>query len=301
MSDSSSIERAMDAFLNALDVERGASRHTQEAYARDLARFAEHLDQQQIDDLSSVRWTDISGFTTRLRESGLSAASAARALSAVRGMFRMALDQGLIEGDPTALAQRPKVRRSLPRPLSEGLVERLLEAPDRATDRGLRDRAMLELMYASGLRVSELVGLKVGQINLEAGYVRPFGKGSKERIVPMGEQATAALRDYLASARARLCAGRISEALFLTRLGRAFTRQGFWKLIKNYAETAGIKEHLSPHTLRHSFATHLLEHDADLRVIQALLGHTDISTTQIYTNVARERLKAVHAAHHPRP
>jgi integrase/recombinase XerD len=227
-------------------------------------------------------------------------ASSARLLSSLKRFYLYALREGRTQIDPTLDVEAPKRARRLPKSLTESDVEALLEAPRRAAPLGLRDKAMLELLYASGLRVSELVTLKLPQVSQDMGVVRIFGKGSKERLVPVGEEALAWIRRYLASGRAALLAGRVTDALFVTARGGPMTRQAFWGLLKRYAVQAGIAGAISPHTLRHAFATHLLNHGADLRVVQLLLGHADISTTQIYTHVARERLKALHAKHHPR-
>ena len=226
--------------------------------------------------------------------------STARLLSSLRRFYQYLLREQLITDDPTAQIESPKLGRPLPKSLTEEQVEKLLQAPDAETALGLRDRAMLETLYATGLRVSELVGLTLQQANLQAGVVKVIGKGDKERLVPLGEEAVEWLQRYLNEARAKLLHGQISDALFPTARGAAMTRQAFWYNLKRYTRVAGIETHLSPHTLRHAFATHLLNHGADLRVVQMLLGHVDLSTTQIYTQVARERLKQLHAQHHPR-
>ncbi|MEE3157664.1 MAG: site-specific tyrosine recombinase XerD, partial [Pseudomonadota bacterium] len=231
---------------------------------------------------------------------GYQARSSARMLSCVRSFYRYLLRQQLISEDPTRDVAMPKLGRPLPKSLSEADVERLLAAPDTEDSLGLRDRCMLEVLYATGLRVSELVGLRLDQLNLRQGVVRVTGKGSKERLVPLGEEAMSWLEQYLHSARIQLLAGKPSDVLFPSRLGQMMTRQTFWHRIKHHALTAGIRSNLSPHTLRHAFATHLLNHGADLRVVQMLLGHSDLSTTQIYTHIARQRLHDLHAQHHPR-
>jgi integrase/recombinase XerD len=226
--------------------------------------------------------------------------SSARLLSSMKRFYQFALRQGRVTADPTLNIEAPKRVRRLPRSLTEKDVEALLAAPEVETPLGLRDRAMLEILYASGLRVSELVGLKSAQLSHDMGVMRIMGKGSKERLVPVGEEALLWVRSYLQEARPELLAGRVSDALFVTTRAKPMTRQAFWQNIKRYATRAGISTSISPHTLRHAFATHLLNHGADLRVVQMLLGHADISTTQIYTHVARERLKQLHAKHHPR-
>jgi len=234
------------------------------------------------------------------QEDTLSARTKARRLSSMRRYYQYLIRERIIDGDPTARLEAPRLGRSLPRTLSENEVEALIGAPDRSTTIGLRDRAMLEVLYATGLRVSELVAIKLTQVNLRQGVVRITGKGNKERLVPLGEEALDYLQCYLEGARSDLCRRRPTEALFPTRSGKAMSRQAFWYMIKKYANKAGIGTDLSPHTVRHAFATHLLNHGADLRVVQMLLGHSDISTTQIYTHVATERLKSLHAKHHPR-
>ena len=226
--------------------------------------------------------------------------STARLLSSLRRFYQYLLREGMITDDPTAQIESPKLGRPLPKSLTEEQVEKLLQAPDAETALGLRDRAMLETLYATGLRVSELVGLTLQQANLQAGVVKVIGKGDKERLVPLGEEAVEWLQRYLNEERSKLLHGQTSDALFPTARGAAMTRQAFWHNLKRYTHLAGIETHLSPHTLRHAFATHLLNHGADLRVVQMLLGHVDLSTTQIYTQVARERLKQLHAQHHPR-
>jgi integrase/recombinase XerD len=231
----------------------------------------------------------------------LSMRSIARNLSAVKMFYRFLVSDGKIQGNPARLLSAPKLPRRLPDVLSSEEVERLLAQPDAPTGRGKRDRAMLELLYATGLRVSELVNLKMANINLEAGYVRTVGKGSKERMVPVGTKALEALKEYLTQGRASFMKKRTSSYLFLNPRGKPLTRQGFWKIIKRYGLAAGIRKKITPHSLRHSFASHLLEHGADLRSVQIMLGHSDISTTQIYTHVTRERLKQIHEKHHPRP
>jgi integrase/recombinase XerD len=288
----------LDEFCDALWLEEGLSRHTLAAYRRDLAKFAAWLEARGS-DLTTASRAQLLAFLAEWAPR-MKASSTGRFLSSVRRFYQHALRQGRLTVDPTLEVERPKRPRPLPKSLSEGEVEALLAAPDVTTPLGLRDRAMLETLYATGLRVSELTGLALAQLNLEAGVVRVMGKGAKERLVPLGEVAAEWLDRYLAGARAALLAGRVSEAVFVTGRGGAMTRQMFWNLIKRYARRAGIRETLSPHTLRHAFATHLLNHGADLRVVQMLLGHADISTTQIYTHVARERLKALHAWHHPR-
>lgn len=290
----------LDEFCDALWLEDGLARNTLESYRRDLSQFAAWLAQRHQTDLLQAGRPEILDYLTYRFAQHVKARTSSRSLSSLRRFYRHLLRQGKIGADPTLQVEMPKLPRSLPKSLGEADVESLLNAPD-ITDRlGLRDRAMLETLYATGLRVSELVALPLQGLNLEVGVVRVMGKGSKERLVPLGEDALDWLKQYLSEARATLLGGKLSSAVFVTRRGEAMTRQAFWYLIKRYAARAGLTQTLSPHTLRHAFATHLLNHGADLRVVQMLLGHTDISTTQIYTHVARERLKRLHATHHPR-
>ncbi|TCJ16255.1 site-specific tyrosine recombinase XerD [Parasulfuritortus cantonensis] len=290
----------LDAFCDALWLEDGLSPRSLESYRRDLSQFAAWLAKAGR-RLGAADAGDVQQFLAdRTLRQGVAARSLARQLSALKRYYRWLLRQGLRADDPTVNIEAPRLPRPLPKSLTEADVEALLEAPEVAEPLGLRDRAMLELLYACGLRVSELVGLPVAALGLREGVVRVMGKGAKERLVPMGEPALVWLERYLAEARPALLVGRPSDALFVTARAAAMTRQAFWYAIKRYARQAGIVAPLSPHTLRHAFATHLLNHGADLRVVQMLLGHTDISTTQIYTHVARERLKNLHRLHHPR-
>ncbi|HEY0634819.1 MAG TPA: site-specific tyrosine recombinase XerD [Gammaproteobacteria bacterium] len=287
-------------FLDALWLERGLTASTLTAYRSDLEGFASWLGVQNGSLATASREALLEYLQLRSRE-GARPRTTARLLSSLRRFYRYLIRERVREDDPSARVESPKLGRPLPKSLSEEEVEALLDAPDSRSALGLRDRAMLEVLYATGLRVSELVGLTLGQINLQQGGVKVIGKGRKERLVPLGEVAVEWLERYLRESRPLLL-GRegISDALFPSRRGTAMTRQAFWQHIKRYAVVAGITKTLSPHTLRHAFATHLLNHGADLRVVQLLLGHSSLSTTQIYTHVARERLKALHAAHHPR-
>ncbi len=280
-------------------VERGLSDNTIQSYSRDLTRFFLFLERRDLSPLHVVQ-SDIMDYMADLQDA-LSIRSAARNLSAIKMFFRFLVYDGKIENSPVRLLNTPKLPRKLPGVLSLEDVEQLLSQPDPSTHLGQRDRAMLELLYATGLRVSELVGLKLSDVNLEAGYVRTIGKGSKERQVPVGGKAIEAVRDYLAVGRVRLIKKNRIPQLFLNVRGRPMTRQGFWKIIRQYGMKAGIKGPITPHVLRHSFASHLLEHGADLRAVQVMLGHADISTTQIYTHVTGDRLKQVHEKYHPRP
>lgn len=289
----------VERFLEALWLEKGLSEHTRSAYGTDLALLNGWLQQRAVELPKAGREVLLDHLSWRMNQ-GYKARSTARLISAMRGFYRYLLREGLIQEDPTLQVQMPKLGRPLPKSLSEADVEALLAAPELGTAIGLRDRAMLEVLYACGLRVSELVSLTLEQVNLRQGVLRVLGKGSKERLVPMGEEALLWVERYYRQARAELLAGRPSDVLFPSQRGEQMTRQAFWYRIKLQAQQAGIGKSLSPHTLRHAFATHLLNHGADLRAVQMLLGHSDLSTTQIYTHVARARLQALHAAHHPR-
>ena len=294
--DTTTIER----FLDALWMERGLSENTLAAYRNDLQQINNWLSQKKSCELLSVNRNDLLDYLAERSEQKRSPRSTARLLSSLRRFYTWCRRESLINEDPTRLLSAPKLGRPLPETLSEKDVEQLLAAPDTKTDIGIRDRAMLELLYATGLRVSELVNLTESQINLRQGVLRVTGKGQKERLVPMGEEAIEWVNRYMREARPQLSHGAIVDALFLTNRRQGMTRQAFWYLIKRYAQQAGINSKLSPHTLRHAFATHLLNHGADLRAVQMLLGHSNISTTQIYTHIARARLQALHAQHHPR-
>ncbi len=288
----------VDAFIDSLWLSDGLSRNTLESYRRDVSQYAQWLG---VTALNLANAEHVRAYLAHcVQDRKLKAQSTARALAALRRFYTFMLAEKHIELDPTTAIAAPKLTRSLPKSLSERDVEQLLAAPSEQTPLGVRDRAMLETLYASGLRVTELVSLTLTQVSLEMGVTRVMGKGSKERLTPLGAVAIAAIKKYLEDARNTLLAGQKTDALFVTQRGGAMTRQAFWYLIKRYALIADIRVPLSPHTLRHAFATHLVNHGADLRVVQLLLGHSDISTTQIYTHVARERLQALHAKHHPR-
>ncbi len=290
----------IESFLDAIWMERGLSANTLSAYRHDLQGLACWLRANRgCSLLAAEREALLAYLAARLSE-GAKPRSSSRLLSSIHGFYRHLLLSGRLKVDPSAQIDAPRLGRQVPKSLSEQDVERLLMAPDTDTPLGLRDRSMLELMYACGLRVSELVRLQISQVNLRQGVVRISGKGGKERLIPLGEEAMAWLERYLAKGRTGLLQTRQSETLFVTQRGGGMTRQAFWYLIKRYASRAGISTDLSPHTLRHAFATHLLNHGADLRVVQMLLGHSDLSTTQIYTHVARARLQELHARHHPR-
>jgi integrase/recombinase XerD len=293
--------KLMDEFCDHLWLEDGLSKNTLQSYRRDLALFGDWLVRERARDLLDAREEDLSAyFAFRYLESRLRASSQARLHSSLKRFYRYALRENRITADPTLRLDTPKQPQRFPKTLSEADVEALLAAPDVESDLGLRDRTMLEVLYATGLRVSELVALKLLEINLDMGVVRVFGKGNKERMVPIGEEASAWLTRYLKQGRSRLLKRAQADAVFVTARGAAMTRQAFWYLLKKHARAAVPGKPMSPHTLRHAFATHLLNHGADLRVVQMLLGHADISTTQIYTHVARERLKQLHQKHHPR-
>lgn len=293
-------QQALDSFCDLLWLEDGLSPNTLQSYRRDLTQFSAWLEALRSTLLLDASQADIEAYLQYRFSRKTSPRSTARLLSALKRFYRLALRDGRIALDPTLKIDTPKLPRSLPKSLSEADVDRLLNAPDTAEPLGLRDKAMLEMLYASGLRVSELVTLRVANVSLDMGVLRVMGKGGKERMVPLGEEALLWLARYLTGARPQILTGTISDALFVTRRGAAMTRQAFWYLIKRRALQAGLARLPSPHVLRHAFATHLLNHGADLRVVQMLLGHADISTTQIYTHVARERLKQLHAKHHPR-
>ena len=289
----------IERFADALWMEAGLSENTLSAYRSDLDAYARWLARRKI-ELEHAGRGELLGYLAECVGRGARPRSTARLLSSLRRFYRYLMREGVIKTDPSAEVDSPKLGRPLPKSLTEEQVERLLQAPDTEKNLGLRDRAMLETLYASGLRVSELVGLRMSQLNLTSGVLRVVGKGNKERLVPLGEEALTWLSTYLSQARGALLGAHTSDALFVTARGAAMTRQAFWHSLKAHARRAGIETALSPHTLRHAFATHLLNHGADLRVVQMLLGHADLSTTQIYTQVARERLKGLHARHHPR-
>jgi len=290
----------LDRFSDGLWLNDGLARNTLAAYRRDVAQFAAWLREAHGRSLAQAERVDLQRHLAWRVERRAKPRTTGRLVSSLKRFFQFALREGLRADDPAADLQAPRIGRSLPKSLSEAEVESLLAAPDTGNAQGLRDRAMLETLYASGLRVSELVGLKTLQVSLDMGVVRVLGKGSKERLTPLGEEAVEWIARYQREARPQLLGARKSDALFVTARGGPMTRQAFWALVKRHAQVAGIRGAISPHTLRHAFATHLVNHGADLRVVQLLLGHADISTTQIYTHVARERLKSLHSKHHPR-
>ena len=294
------MQALIEEFLNYLAVERGLADNTLLAYRRDLGKYAAFLQARKAASLEAVQRQDIRDHILALKKSGLAVTSICRNLAAIRMFHRHLLREGLAGKDPTALVETPKTWTKVPEVLSQEEIERMIRAVKGRGWQPVRDRAILELFYASGMRVSELANLRLDHINFEVGYIRCVGKGRKERIVPVGKTARRAIQDYCEQARPLLLKSRMSADVFLSRLGRKLSRQSMWKLIQGYARKAGIKRAIKPHTLRHTFATHLLEHGADLRSVQEMLGHADISTTQIYTHVDRERLKTVHKQFHPR-
>ncbi len=289
----------VDRFLDAVWAERGLSRNTLESYRYDLNLLAQHLLPRGC-SLQAAQREDLLEFLARRVQQGSSPRSLSRYLAGFRQFYQWLLRERLIAQNPCELIESPKLGRGLPKALSEQQVTALLETPDTSTPLGMRDRAMLELMYATGLRVSELVGLELSRVNLNQGVVRVTGKGNKERLVPLGEEAMSWLQSYLNEARPTLMGQQSCPVVFVSNRKTGLTRQAFWHAVRRHAATAGIRQDVSPHMLRHSFATHLLNHGADLRVVQLLLGHSDLSTTQIYTHIAREGLKNLHSRHHPR-
>lgn len=307
MSNSSSSKKLKDGqldliemFIDTIWMERGLSENTLKAYRTDLVKFLSWLTNEALTNLEDVSRDMIIGYLNYLEAHKISSRSRARLLSTLRRFYAYLSREKKIESDPVALIDSPKLGRSLPKTLTEQDVELLLDAPDVSTALGLRDRTMLEVLYATGLRVSELVNLELKQVNLNQGVIRVLGKGSKERLVPLGEEALDWLQRYITVSRTDLLKSMIHDALFVTNRCEPMSRQAFWYMIKRYTKLADIRYPISPHTLRHAFATHLLNHGADLRVVQMLLGHSDLSTTQIYTYVAQARLKDLHSRHHPR-
>ncbi len=297
ISDNSRSCELIDLFADSLWLESGLSENTVSAYRSDLNLFSNWL---QSKSLAEVDQSDIAGFLAARFHQGVGSRSAARLLSCLRRFYSYLLREGMILDDPSALIEAPHVGKTIPVSLTEEEVDRLLSAPDVTDPLGYRDKTMLELVYATGLRVSELIHLRLEQLNFRQCCLRVTGKGGKERLIPIGEEAVEWLEQYIHQDRLAILSGRQSDFLFVTARGTGMTRQAFWHIIKRYARKADIQSHLSPHTLRHAFATHLLNHGADLRVVQLLLGHSDLSSTQIYTHIAQERLKQLHAQHHPR-
>ncbi len=295
------MQELADNFLSYLSVERALSKNTLLSYGRDLKKYIAYLGALGIKSLAQATRKEIGDFMFKLKDEGLSAVSIARNLAAIKVFCRFLVRERIIPDDPSALVDSPKLWKRIPDGLTEREVNSLLSSADISRIQGVRDRAILELMYATGLRVSEAVELKIQDVNLEVGFLRCLGKGSKERVVPLGKEAISAVNKYLLEARPKLAKPFSGNILFLSRLGKRISRQSFWKLIKAYSSKAGIQKAIRPHSLRHSFATHLLERGADLRSVQEMLGHADISTTQIYTHVDKNRLKMIHNKFHPRP
>ena len=295
-----SLDVIVDQYINYLILEKGLSKNTIESYSRDISRYVEYLKKKGGRQISDADTPLILTYLISLRDGGLKSRSTARHLVTLRGFYRYLVQEKIIKHDPVRLIDLPKSGLKLPDVLSVSEIKLLLSVPDTQTPLGLRNAAMIELLYAAGLRVSELVNLKLLDINTEAGFVRVIGKGSKERIVPIGHYAQKRLDNYVKTALPQLLKGGVSHYLFVARAGKPMTRQGFWKLLKQYALQARIAKKITPHSFRHSFASHLLEGGADLRAVQVMLGHADIATTQIYTHVAREHLKQMHAKYHPR-
>lgn len=291
----------IERFLDYLSVERGLAKNTIFSYRRDLNKFADYLNKNNIGDAKDVTKKTIMDFMLAQRDAGLSTNSVSRNLVAIKTFFRFLVGEDILKDDITQVIDSPKIWRHIPEVLSLDEVDKLLTKPDLRTWVGIRDRAGLELMYATGMRVSEIVNLNINDVNLDAGFVKCMGKGSRERIVPIGRKAYRAVERYLKNVRQKLIRSSDEKGLLITRLGKKMSRQMFWKIIKKYTRLARIKKEIKPHTLRHSFATHLLERGADLRIVQEMLGHVNISTTQIYTHINKERLKAIHHKYHPRP
>ncbi|MFA5100079.1 MAG: site-specific tyrosine recombinase XerD [Candidatus Omnitrophota bacterium] len=289
------------SFLDYLSVERGLARNTIMAYGEDLEALSAFLSGRKIASVSAVTKNDIINFMLSQKDSGICASSIARRLAAIRMFYRFLVRERIIRDDPTSLIDSPKLWKKIPETLSVNEVEALLSQPSLRTPQGIRDKAILETLYATGMRVSEAVNLKIDDLNLEVGFLRCIGKGNKERVIPVGKKAVGAVSKYISAVRPALLKKKTSDLLFISRLGSRISRQSFWKLIKRYAKEARIKKPMKPHILRHSFATHLLEHGADLRSVQEMLGHSNIATTQIYTHINKDRLKAIHKAYHPRP
>ena len=290
----------IDEYLNFLAIEKGLSLNTLEAYSRDLNRYSEFMENRGIKNIREITSDDVISYLGSLRKNGLTANSVNRTLAAARGFYKYLLRENVMDENPVANIELAKIWMRLPDTLSKDEMNLLLEQPEAKTLLGIRDRAMLELMYATGIRVSELISLTVNSINWQVGYLVVVGKGSKERIVPVGKSAIDYMTQYVNEGRLKLLKGKRTNFFFVNRSGNGLTRQGFWKIIKKYATKSGLHKKIHPHTFRHSFATHLLEGGADLRSVQVMLGHSDISTTQIYTHVTRERLKEIHKKYHPR-
>ena len=295
------MKELIDTFLNYLSVERGVSKNAIIAYREDLNTYLDFMEKSDIDALSKISKNNITDFLFAQKERGIGVNSIARRLAAIRMFHRFLARERILKSDPSALIDSPKLWKRVPETLTVNEVEALIAQPNVRGIQGIRDRAILETLYATGMRVSEAVNLKKDNVNLKVGFLRCIGKGNKERVIPLGKKAIASINRYLEAARPKLLKTREAEVLFVSRFGKKISRQSFWKIIKKYARLAHIKKPMKPHILRHSFATHLLEHGADLRSVQEMLGHSDISTTQIYTHINKDRLKSVHKQFHPRP
>jgi integrase/recombinase XerD len=295
------MKELIDIFLSYLSVERGLARNTIIAYKEDLEHYIDFLTELHIDTFSKTTKNEIFNFMLNQKNKGISANSVARRLAAIKVFYRFLVRERLLKSDPTSLIDSPKLWKKIPQTLSLNEVDALLSQPNLRDPQGIRDKAILETFYATGMRVSEAVNLKIDNLNFEIGFLRCIGKGNKERIIPLGKKAISSLKRYLETARKQVLKQKKSEFVFLNRSGKRISRQSLWKIIKRYAKEARIKKPIRPHILRHSFATHLLERGADLRSVQEMLGHSDISTTQIYTHISKDRLKTIHRMFHPRP
>jgi integrase/recombinase XerD len=295
------MEELIESFLNYLSVERGLAKNTIISYREDLITYSGFLKSQGLDVFSKVNRSAVTDFMFFQKDKGLQPNSIARRLAAIRMFHRFLVRERILKNDPTSLVDSPKLWHKIPETLSVNEAEALISQPNLRNDQGIRDRAILETMYATGMRVSEAVNLKIDNVNQDVGFLRCIGKGNKERIIPLGKKAIVSIERYIASSRQALLKKKESEFLFLNRFGKKISRQSLWKIIKHYARMAGIKKPMKPHILRHSFATHLLERGADLRSVQEMLGHSNIATTQIYTHINKDRLKSIHRMYHPRP
>ncbi len=295
------MKELVDNFLNYLTVERGLSNNTVISYREDLSKYVSFMQKNGVDALSRITKEHITDFMLKEREQGISPNSVARRLAAIRMFHRFLTRERILKSDPSVLIDSPKLWKKVPDTLTVNEVEALISAPNSRNAQGVRDKAIFEVIYATGMRVSEAVNLKKVDVNLDIGFLRCVGKGNKERIIPLGRKAIESVKRYIQDSRPKLLRGKERDSLFVSRLGEKISRQSLWKLIKKYASAARIKKPIKPHILRHSFATHLLEHGADLRSVQEMLGHSDISTTQIYTHINKDRLKSIHKQFHPRP
>ncbi len=295
------MDELIESFLNYLSVERGLAKNTILAYREDLESYSKYINDKAGKDISKGSRNEIVNFMLFQKDSGLSSTSIARRLAAIKMFYRFLVRERIIQEDPTSLIDSPKLWKKIPETLSLNEIEAILAVPNTRKKQGIRDKAILETFYATGMRVSEIVNLKLEDVNMEVGFVRCIGKGNKERVIPLGKKAIESINHYVLKSRQSFLKKQTSNALFVSKVGKKISRQSFWKLIKYYAKKAGIKKIIKPHILRHSFATHLLEHGADLRSVQEMLGHSNIATTQIYTHINKDRLKSIHKMYHPRP